>query len=145
MHTQMTTPELYRQRDSLYAEHARAEHPDQKASIKREMTRLSRQLNRRGLPSKSDDYRTCQHLWTKNFDFLTSLKAHVASDKPIAKWQFVEAAKRMNVLPGHTYRVYAHWKRFNDGHKVFIGLVAWDNLSLSTPGSCYTKLGTIEL
>jgi len=78
-------------------------------------------------------------------DLLETLKAHVADDRPIQKWQFVEAMKALPMREGHIYLIYAHWRKFSDGHKVFAGLVAWDALSLSTPGSCYTKLGTIEL
>ena len=107
--------------------------------------RIQRALNKRGLPSHFDDYKAGLHLWHENIDFLESLKVHIASDKPLKQWQFVESMKALELLPGGTDCIYAHWREYSDGHRVFVGLVAWDKLALSTPGTNYTRLGELEL
>ena len=143
---QASTPELYAASDSIYT---RRSHNDvsteYRTHLNLQLRRISSILRARGLPSRSDEYRAGMHLWLDNLDFLTSLKVHIASDKPLKQWQFVESMKALELLPGGTDCIYAHWREYSDGHRVFVGLVAWDKLALNTPGSCYTKLGELEL
>jgi len=143
---QASTPELYAASDSVYTRRSKDDVSlEYRIHLNRELLRISRVLRARGLPIRSDEYRAGMHLWLDNLDFLTSLKVHIASDKPLQKWQFVEAMKSQVMLDSHTYVVYAHWRKYPDGHRVFVGLVAWDKLALNTPGSCYTRLGEVEL
>ena len=143
---QASTPELYAASNSVYTRRSKDDVSlEYRIHLHRELLRISRVLRARGLPIRSDEYRAGMHLWLDNLDFLTNLKVHIASDKPLKKWQFVESMKKQTLLTGHTYAVYAHWRKYPDGHRVFSGLVAWDKLALNTPGTNYTKLGEVEL
>ena len=147
---EQSTPELYAQLEGWISDRSRyQENTDADTTFRRAANgaigRIKRVLGKRDLPTRFDAYRAGLHLWEAKYDFLTSLKTHIASDEPLKKNKFVEAMKAQVMLEGHTYVVYVHWRKYPDGHRVFVGLVAWDKLALNTPGSCYTKLGEVEL